>query len=76
MKIVRQGLLFAFTFYLSIIYVMTVENFHHLKFITDVRILPLKHYSYKTCSEVVLSIDGVPLYQKQYGSNGECEWIQ
>jgi hypothetical protein len=75
MKIVQQGLLFIFTLYLSVIYIMTVENFHRLKFITDIRIVPLKHYSYKTCTGIMLTVDKVPLFQKQYGSNGECEWM-
>ena len=74
MKIVRQGLLFIFTLYLSVIYIMTVENFHRLKFITDIRIIPLKHYTYKTCTGLMFAIDGVPLFEKQYGSNGDCEW--
>lgn len=57
MKIVRQGLLFIFTVYLSLVYMAGCANFHQVKFLNQTCIIPLSHYNYKTCKAIRVSID-------------------
>ncbi len=57
MKIVRQGLVFIFTFYLSLAYMVGCATFHPVKFNNQACIIPLKGYNYKTCRIMRVTID-------------------
>lgn len=59
MKIVRQGLVFIFTLYLSLVYMIGCATFHPVKFLTQVCIVPFKGYDYKTCHTMRVSIDEI-----------------
>ena len=75
MKIKNQGLLFLFTLSLSILYVLTIDAPHRLKFITDLQIIPLKDYNYNGCLQIALTLDNLSIWQTKYG-NGDCKWTQ
>lgn len=57
MKIVRQGLVFIFSIYLSLIYIIGCATFHHVKFLNQACIIPFKGYDYKTCKPLRVTID-------------------
>lgn len=57
MKIVRYGLVFIFTIYLSLIYLVGCANFHQVKFLNEACIIPFKGYDYKTCKSMRVTID-------------------
>jgi hypothetical protein len=57
MKIVRQGLVFIFTVYLSLVYMVGCARFHRVKFINDACIVPFKGYEYRTCKKMRVTID-------------------
>jgi len=57
MKIVRQGLIFIFTIYLSLAYMVGCAHFHSVKFINEACIIPLVGYEYKTCKAIKVIID-------------------
>lgn len=57
MKIVRQGLVFVFTVYLSLAYMVGCAHFHPVKFLNQVCIVPLVGYEYKTCKAIRVTID-------------------
>ncbi len=57
MKIVRQGLVFIFSIYLSLAFMVGCANFHPVKFINQACIVPLVGYEYKTCRAMRVTID-------------------
>lgn len=57
MKIVRHGLVFIFSIYLSLIYLVGCANFHQVKFLNQACIIPFKGYDYKTCKSMRVIID-------------------
>ncbi len=57
MRIVRQGLVFIFSIYLSLAYLVGCATFHRVKFINEACIVPLKGYNYKTCTAMKVTID-------------------
>lgn len=57
MKIVRHGLVFIFTLYLSLAYMVGCAHFHSVKFLNQVCIVPFIGYEYKTCKPMRVSID-------------------
>lgn len=58
MKIVRHGLVFIFTIYLSLIYMVGCASFHPVVFVNQACIVPFKGYDYKTCKAMQVRIDG------------------
>lgn len=58
MKIVRQGLVFIFTIYLSLAYLVGCAHFHEVNFLNEACIIPFKGYDYKTCKDMRVKIDG------------------
>lgn len=59
MRTVRQGLVFIFIIYISIVYVIGCANFHNVKFLNTACIIPFHGYNYKTCHPMRVSIDNV-----------------
>jgi hypothetical protein len=58
MRIVRQGLVFIFTVYLSLVYMVGCAHFHRVQFMNDgACIVPFKGYEYKTCKTMRVTID-------------------
>lgn len=57
MRIVRQGLVFIFTIYLSLAYLVGCAHFHRVKFINNACIVPFEGYEYKTCKAMRVTID-------------------
>lgn len=58
MRIVRHGLVFIFTIYLSLIYMVGCASFHPVVFVNQACIVPFKGYDYKTCKAMRVKIDG------------------
>ncbi len=57
MKIVRKGLLFVFSIYLSLAFMVGCATFHSVKFLNQACIVPFKGYEYKTCKAMRVTID-------------------
>ena len=57
MKLVRQGLVFIFLLYLSLVYMVGVAHFHSIKFINSACITPYNGYNFKTCAKMRVLID-------------------
>jgi hypothetical protein len=57
MKIVRQGLVFLCTIYLSLVYMAGCAHFHQVKFLNQTCIVPFMGYDYKTCHAMRVTID-------------------
>lgn len=74
MKLARYGLAFIFLLYFSVIYLMTIDNHHRLKFTFNIKLVPVNHYKFDTCTEFLFTIDKVTFFDGQYGANGDCEW--
>lgn len=58
MKILRQGLVFLGTFYLSLACIVGRVNFHQIFFINEACIKPYRQYTYHTCDALRVKIDG------------------
>jgi len=59
MKILRHGLVFIFTVYLSLAYMVGCAHFHPVKFLNQTCIIPYIGYEYKTCKPIRVTIDEV-----------------
>jgi hypothetical protein len=57
MRFVRQGLVFIFTFYLSLVYMVGCASFHPVVFVNQACIIPFKGFDYKTCQAMKVTID-------------------
>lgn len=57
MRIVRQGLVFIFTIYLTLAYMIGCAHFHRVQFQNQACIVPYKDYDYKTCQKMRVSVD-------------------
>ncbi len=57
MRIIRQGLVFIFTTYLSLAYLVGCAHFHRVKFLNEACIVPFQGYDYKTCKAMRVTID-------------------
>lgn len=58
MVLLRQGLVFIFTIYLSLVYVAGCAHFHPVVFLNQACIVPFKGYNYKTCAAIRVTVDG------------------
>ena len=58
MKLVRHGLVFLFSSYLSLAYLVGCARFHPIIFSNEACIKPLKGYDYRTCDIMRVKIDG------------------
>lgn len=57
MRSIRQGLIFIFLIYLSLVYMVGCAHFHTVNFNNEACIIPLKKYNYKTCQKIRVTID-------------------
>lgn len=57
MKILRHGLVFIFTIYLTLAYMVGCAKFHPVKFLNEACIVPFVGYEYKTCKAMRVTID-------------------
>lgn len=57
MRIVRHGLVFIFSIYLSLAYMVGCAHFHPVKFYNEPCIIPFIGYDYKTCKAIRVSVD-------------------
>lgn len=57
MRIVRQGLVFVFTIYLSLAYMIGCAHFHQVKFLNQACIIPYVGFNYKTCKAMRVTVD-------------------
>lgn len=57
MRIVRQGLVFIFIVYLTLVYMVGCAHFHPVKFENEACIIPVEGYDFKTCSALRVKID-------------------
>lgn len=60
MRLVRQGLVFIFILYLSLVYMVGCARFHYIQFLNEPCIIPFKGYNYKTCKNIKVKIDEKP----------------
>lgn len=58
MKIVRHGMVFLFSVYLSLLFIVGCAQFHQVIFQNEACIIPLKGYNYRTCKPIKVKIDG------------------
>ncbi len=58
MRIVRHGLVFIFSIYLSLAYLVGCATFHQVIFLNEACIIPVKGYNYKTCQSMKVTVDG------------------
>lgn len=57
MRIVRQGLVFIFIVYLSLVYMVGCAQFHPVTFENEACIIPFEGYDFKTCSAMKVKVD-------------------
>ena len=58
MKLLRHGLVFLLSIYLSLAYMVGCAQFHQVKFNNSACIIPYKGYDYRTCKIIRVTIDG------------------
>lgn len=58
MKLVRHGLVFLSSIYLSLSFLVGCAHFHQVIFTNDACIIPFIGYEYKTCRDMRVTIDG------------------
>ena len=58
MKRIRQGLVCLLCIYMAFASMVGCAHFHHVIFITEACIVPIKGTNYRTCASMRVSIDG------------------
>lgn len=57
MKIVRHGLVFIFSLYLSLVWLVGFAHFHPVIFLNQACIIPFHGYEYHTCAAIRVKVD-------------------
>lgn len=57
MRIIRHGLVFICSIYLSLIFMVGCAHFHQVIFLNEACIKPFKGYYYRTCQRMRVTID-------------------
>lgn len=58
MKLIRHGLIFIFSVYISLVWLVGCANFHQVIFLNEACIKPFSGYEYRTCKPMRVKIDG------------------